>query len=377
VSKKVGRAMRPPLSITLSLNLGALILGSVVFVALTFLVRGRYGFNDDYVVVGQIEQSQMGLREIMQWGLNSPYGAGRFFAVILTALVAPLLTSVEALQILRIVGVVGWALVSMLLYVMLRKLNVTSTLSVVLSLVPILVPGSQLTLISGTNFFYSWGTLLAIWISSKVAFFKKESSMTIFRLALIALIPTMIYQPISAFLMLMPAISWQLQRDDNRKKANFLWAIAIYISSLFSNWALVKIFYSSPRLEGGFNFNYKMQTFFSETLPMAIVPHLYVFTPDLARKTFPIILLISTVFYLWNIQNSQLRFFRGTLDTFLEICILTGLIPLTLGWLFFIHEDGVNFRKIFWGSSTWIILFLLSLGTRLLKANWFLSIITV
>ncbi len=369
--------MSRPLSITLRLNLGVLILGSVVFMALTFLVHGNYGFNDDYVVVGQIKQSQMGLHEVMQSGLNSPYGAGRFFAVILTALVAPLLTSVETLQIFRIVGVVGWALVSMLLYVTLRKLKVTSALSVVLSLVPILVPGSQLTLISGTNFFYSWGTLLAIWIGAKVAFLKKKSTITIIKLALMALIPAMLYQPISAFLMLIPAISWQLQRDDDRKKANFFLAIVIYITSLLSNWVLVKIFYSSPRLEGGINLNYKLQTFFSETLPMAVLPHLYVFTPELARKTFPLILLTSIVFYIWNTRNSQLRFFRGILDTFLEVCTLTGLIPLTLGWLFFIHEDGVNFRKIFWGSSTWIILFLLSLGTTLLRANRFLNTLAV
>jgi hypothetical protein len=350
------------------------VLGSVVFVYLIFLVYGEYGFNDDYVVVGQIAQSHMGPREVLIWGLSSPYGAGRFLAAALTALVAPLLDSLESLQILRIVGALGWALVSMHLYRMLQRLNVARALSIVLSLIPILVPGSQLTLISGTNFFYSWGTLFAIWISGQIAFLKMNSRLTIFKLTFLALFPTMIYQPISSFLLLIPAISWQLQRKNYQKKANFLWAILIYLFSLLSNWILVKIFYSSPRLDGEFNFEIKIQTFFSEILPMSILPHLYIFFPELARNAFPLILIVSVIFYVLNTRFSQLRFHRGLLDSFLEVCILSGLIPLSLGWLFFIHEDGANFRKIFWGSSIWGILFLLSVGTRLLRGNLFLNI---
>jgi hypothetical protein len=107
---------------------------------------------------------------------------------------------------------------------------------------------------------------------------------------------------------------------------------------------------------------------------MSILPHLYIFFPELARNAFPLILIVSVIFYVLNTRFSQLRFHRGLLDSFLEVCILSGLIPLSLGWLFFIHEDGANFRKIFWGSSIWGILFLLSVGTRLLRGNLFLNI---
>jgi hypothetical protein len=345
------------------------ILGLVVLLLLVFLTRGKYGFNDDYVSVGQIVQSNMGFDEVLAVSLNSPFGAGRFVAILLTATFAPLLTTIDSLQFLRIIGAIGWALVSMKIYSELRKLNVARNFSMVLSLIPILVPGSQLTLISGTNFFYSWGTLLAIWVSGQIACLRKRSSLNIFRVTIFALIPTMIYQPISAYLLVIPAISWQLQRNNYEKKMNFLWSIFIYIFSLFTNWILVKLLYESPRLEGGLNLSIKLQTFLSDTLPMSISPHLFLFAPEVARKTYPLVILLSLVLYLVNLQRSQIHIYRGVVDTFLEICILTGLIPLTLGWFFLIHEDGANFRKIFWGSSIWIILFMLSLGPKILQFN--------
>ena len=344
---------------------------------LVFLTRGRYGFNDDYVVVGQIVQSNMGFKEVLYWSLGSPYGAGRFVAILLSSISAPLLTSIDFLQFLRIIGAVGWALVSMKIYRELRKLNVTRYFSIVLSLVPILVPGSQLTLISGTNFFYSWGTLMAIWVGGKIAYLRKRTSLQIFQMTLFALIPTMVYQPISAYLLLIPAISWQLQRNNHEEKINFLLSISIYIASLFTNWILVKFLYESPRLEGGLDFSLKLQFFLNETLPMSISPHMFLFAPELARKTYPIIIGCSLVLYFINIRRSQIRIYRGILDTFLELCILTGLIPITLGWFFLISEDGANFRKIFWGSSIWIILFLLSLGPNLFQNHRMTEILGV
>jgi hypothetical protein len=102
---------------------------------------------------------------------------------------------------------------------------------------------------------------------------------------------------------------------------------------------------------------------------MSISPHLFLFSPEIARKIYPLIILFSLFLYLVNLRKSQIRMYRGIVDSLLEICLLTGLIPLTLGWFFLIHEDGVNFRKIFWGSSTWIILFMLSLGPKILQFN--------
>ena len=348
------------------------ILGFFLLAYLVLTVRGRYGFNDDYVVVGQIAQSDMGMRDVWNWA-SSPYSSGRFAAILLIAIASPLLAAIDGLQILRMIGAIGWALVSMRLCVELRRFKVTRVFSIVLSLVPIFVPGSQLTLISGSNFYYSWGTLLAIWISGRIANLEKSSYKIPVALIFLGLIPTMFYQPISAFLILLPAVSWSLWRNNNQKRRNFIWGIAIYLISILMNWLIVKLFYSSSRLEGNLDFGNKMNTFLFETLSISILPHLYIINADVARKCYPLVLLLSVLFFFLNIRSLQMNVFRGVTNTCLEICLLTGLLPLTLGWLFLIAEDGVNFRKVFWGSSSWLILFLLSLNKAFINNNRFMG----
>jgi hypothetical protein len=334
---------------------------------LLFLVHGNYGFNDDYVVVGQIAQSNMGFWNVLEWA-SSPFSSGRYIAIFLIAIAAPLLSAVDTLQILRIVGLIGWALVSMQLHRELTKLKVSRIFSMTLSLVPIFIPGSQLTLISGNNFYYSWGTLLAIFVSGRIAKQRAMKLNTFVVLTSFALLPTMFYQPISAYLLLIPAISWMLQLSDYQRKNNFKIAIVIYAISILSNWLIVKLFYDSSRLDGALDFSLKIETFFIDTLPMTVIPHLYIFAPDYARGLYPFVILVSVLFHLLAFRGLQLVRY-GVINSLLHVCILTGLVPLTLGWLFFINEDGVNFRKIFWGSSVWMILFLLAIYIKLGRNN--------
>lgn len=341
----------------------------LVFTTLWFLVHGTYGFNDDYVIVGQVNQAHMDFFALAKWALGSPFSAGRFVGDLLGAIAAPFLSAISQLEILRIVAVIGWAFVSSFLYFIARTLGLRKTLSLALCLVPIIIPGSQLTIISGTNFPYSWATLLALIVGWRIGLDRHTSFTRTVVFLIAAQISTMVYQPSIEYILVIPAFYWILNPNTKKIAFNFWTAIGIYFASLLINWSLAKLLYDSSRLNGSVNFPFNIRSYFHDIFPMALMPHLFIFRPDLARELYVFVFLLSLLAF-W-VARKRLGTPISTSPKYLvlDILVALGLVPLTLGWLLFLPGNGVDFRQIFWGSSAWVIVLVLNLGLLFPQRN--------
>ena len=71
---------------------------------LIFLVRGKYGFGDDYVFLGWIKETSSGIIPTFHYQISPGYNAGRVLYAGIFSLVFPYIANIDALVIARIIG---------------------------------------------------------------------------------------------------------------------------------------------------------------------------------------------------------------------------------------------------------------------------------
>lgn len=341
----------PMLKLKVTLNrIDYWIILGIFFVNLSIgvaLFSGNYGFNDDYVLVGQFKQSDFNFLQALKWGLDSPYSAGRFLYCLAIAIVSPLLKSVETLIFIRILSVIGWCLTSVFIFKYLRKAGARRLDAATCAQIVYLIPGVLLHQASAAQYPYGWASLIALIAGNNLHKNTPTKFIAYIQSLILTIISIMIYQPAGALVLFVPIIRLILQSNQRNSRILTL-STKVFLVALGSNYLLARLLYTSPRLENKLDVGDKVSQFFQLVIPSSLFVFEGVYNYNFYLKIFLMMLCIFIVlFYFYSNRENQSE---GIFNKINRVLVATLFMPVTLGWLIFVPEDGVSQRKIMWGS---------------------------
>ena len=328
----------------------------VCFSLLFFATCGTYGYNDDYVILGLVREGNWGFGTTLFWFTNLAANSGREIAAIFQSLFYPRIQNVSDLSFIRVVGILGWGISSSYIYLQLRKHNFTLMLSLAISLLVWIVPGSVFLTILTAGFIYSWIFLFALVLSAKAMMMGelKRKHFPIFFLG--ALCVAFGYQPMLPAVLFFPIVQWMNFKSNRERTGTLIYQLAFLVyGALLVNYIYVRIRFSESRISGNLNLINKIKLGFSELFPMISVPQLFLFL----RPTAVLLSIASLILILslWVLKNASMKKPRIR-DIFLLLASLLGWMPITSFWLLLVPEDKLDFRRIYAGSIIFLASFL-------------------
>lgn len=315
-------------------------------------ISGAYGYNDDYVILGLVEEGDWGYQTTLYWFTNLAANSGREVAAIFQSLAYPFTGNIENLAFIRIIGAIGWALSASYIFLKLKQFKLSSNLAFAISMLVIVIPGSTFLTMLSAGFIYSWIFLLALVIGAKATSQSKIVSKTFPFFILGALVVAFGYQPLLPAMLFFPIVKWLLSKKDRLENQYIIFQMAgLMYLGLGINYLYIRSRFSESRVDGTIDTFQKMQLLFKQLIPMIATPQMYLFLRPLSMllSIFAIILL----FGLW-IYKIKFRMKITPTNIFINGNAMLGWMPLTSLWLLAVPENKLDFRRVF--ASSFILI---------------------
>lgn len=362
---------------------------SSVFIFLLLVTSGEWAKNDDYVDLGLYRFGNWNYSDAFSALMPANAGAGRPLHVIWQSVIFPKIDSVGDLSRIRVIHSLIFSLLTVYLYQTIQNIFHQPSVAMSISLIPLILPGSWglISYTSAAPFAIAIIVCTFGYRTQRLRTFHKWNqrlmSYTIF--FLIGLFSVFLYQPTVFFLPLLPAIDYIKSRFDHEAvfsslKQRMENVIAVVLTSsicLLINYVFVISFYDSPRAEGQIGTLNHLTFVLNSAVDRVIAPNL-LRLPIIGQYTNQLaifIVVFTAGTYFQSIRNSKndaiskykYRFlFKAT-----DFLLMFSLLPMFLGFLFFIPEEATDFRRYYFASiASSIILISLSAATA---NRWFVK----
>ena len=333
----------------------------LLFLPLIEVASKSYGKTDDYVFLGLMKTNEFSLASGFKYFSIQEWTAGRFATNFFLAFVFDKDSNISNLAVIRMCVLIVFFSAAVFNYFVIVKLTKSRFTAFILSTILVAVPGFQsfITLVAAGS--YILGILLGLLISYLLVSLQTFSIRNFILVVTLLFALSTIYQPLVFLPLIYPCVKVIIDKFSRDSSQRLFQVYLFSLLALAINWMIVRFTFSDSRASFTLDLRTKFQVLYENVLVLVQYPWFNLLKlDDYVLHILLLFTLFLQIYHFWKLLRQgklpQAKAFSMS-QCFAIIFVLSGGVPLSFLWFFFISENALDFRR--YSSATILFAFIL------------------